>query len=292
MYSCKNSNCYSLHKSPKIRLLLTTLILIGSFSIIEFIVALSSHSLALKAESGHTISDSFALVLALLASWLASNKFSANKQIEIWAALINGLGLLIMGGLIIWEALKHFQAPPLEIFSLPMLITASVGLIINIVNAFLLHGDSSKDINLRGAFLHIVADVISSLGVILAALCVWLFNFYWADTIISIAVAILITISAIPLVYQSFKTLFNKKTAIENYLLSISEIIKIENSQLEHNMFSVSLLVKPTFVAKEIEEILQKKFALNQVNLKINSLLELGKIDLSYFINKKHFNTN
>lgn len=280
MLDCQNTNCYQTHQNPKIRLLLTTLILISGFSVVEFMVALSTHSLALKAESGHTISDSLALILALLASWFASKRVFINSKIEIIAALINGLGLFTMGGLIIWEGIKHLQHPPTEIVSFPMLITALLSLIINVINAFILHKDSQNDLNLQGAFLHILGDIISSIGVILAALFIWLFNFYLADTIISLFVAILISLTAIPLIIKSCHKLLDKKTNIETYLRNLPEISQIENLQLNHNILTVNLLVKPTFSPHIIETNLQQKFNLTQVSLKISTLLEIGKINL------------
>jgi cobalt-zinc-cadmium efflux system protein len=280
MLYCQDSNCVQSQNHKKNQLLLTTLILISGFSVVEFMVALSTNSLALKAESGHTISDSLALILALLANWVASKRVFINSKIEIIAALINGLGLFTMGGLIIWEASKHLQHPPTEIVSFPMLITALLGLIINGINAFILHKDSQNDLNLQGAFLHILGDIISSLGVIIAALCIWLFNFYWADTIISLLVAILITLTAISLIIKSLHQLVDKKTKIEKYLINLPEIIEIKNLQLNSNILRVNLLVKPTFSPQIIETHLQQKFNLTQVSLKISTLLEIGKIDL------------
>ncbi len=287
MLDCQNTNCYQTHQNPKIRLLLTTLILISGFSVVEFMVALSTHSLALKAESGHTISDSLALILAVLASWMASKRVFINSKIEIVAALINGLGLFTMGGLIIWEGSKHLQHPPTEIVSFPMLITALLGLIINGINAFILHKDSQNDLNLQGAFLHIIGDIISSIGVIIAALSIWLFNFYWADTIISLFVAILIGLTAIPLIIKSCHKLLDKKTDIETYLRNLPEIIQIENLELNQNILTVNLLVKPTFSPQIIETNLQQKFNLTQVSLKISTLLEIGKIDLNSLIKRR-----
>jgi cobalt-zinc-cadmium efflux system protein len=286
MLYCQNPNCYQPHQNPKIKLLLITLILIGSFSIIEFLVALSTHSLALKAESAHIISDSLALILALIASWMATKTIFVNHKIEIWAALINGLGLFFMGSLIIWEALDHLKSPPTEIISLPMLITALLGLIINSINAFILHKDSKNDLNVKGAFLHIIGDIISSIGIILAAISIWLFNFYWADTIISLFVAILITLTAIPLIIESYHKLLTKQAIIENYLKKLPEIIQIEKLQLNQNILTLHLLVKPTFNSKIIETDLQKKFKLDQISITQSSLLEIGKVSLKSLLNQ------
>jgi cobalt-zinc-cadmium efflux system protein len=198
--------------SNKVRLLWTALVLVGCFSLAELAVGLWSHSLALLAESGHMISDSLALGLALVASWIgrfpASDRATFGyRRIEILAALANGVGLVAIAVWIAWEAIARLQSPSADILSLPMLITASVGLGVNSVNALLLHDSSHYDLNLRGAFLHMVADVISSFGVILAAIAVWLMGWLWADGVISLFVSGLIVFGAVPLIVQSLNVL-------------------------------------------------------------------------------------
>lgn len=202
-------------QANKVRLLVTALILIGSFSLAELAVGLFSHSLALLADSGHMASDCFAFVLALMATWMAekrraSNSAPGNHWVEVVAALVNGVGLVAIAFWIGWEAIVRLQSPPVEILSLPMLATASVGLGVNTINIVLLHKDSHHDLNLRGAFLHVLADAASSVGVILAAIAVWTLHWLWADGVISLLVSGLIIISATSLIVQSLKMLFFK----------------------------------------------------------------------------------
>lgn len=196
----------------KVRVLIIALILICSFSLAELGVGLFSNSLALLADSGHMISDCLALVVALLATWMAqkrrsSNVATGNHRFEILAALINGIGLVAIAVWIAWEAVERLQSPPVEILSLPMLVTASVGFGVNSVNILLLHKDSHHDLNLRGAFLHVLADAVSSIGVILAAIAVWALNWLWVDGVISLLVAGLIILSATLLIAQSLNAL-------------------------------------------------------------------------------------
>ncbi len=195
-------------RSNKVRLLWTALIIVSCFSLTELAVGFWSHSLALLAESGHMISDSFALGLALLATWIARS--NSNRRIEILAALANGIGLVAIAVWIAWEAITRLQSPSADILSVPMLITAVVGLGVNSVNALLLHDSSHHDLNLRGAFLHMVADVIGSIGVILAALAIWVMQWLWADYVISLFVSGLIFVGAIPLIIQSLNLLSEK----------------------------------------------------------------------------------
>ncbi|MGA7932650.1 MAG: cation diffusion facilitator family transporter [Kovacikia sp.] len=186
------------------------LLLVGSFAGAEFGVGLLSHSLALIAEAGHMASDSLALFLALLASWVGqrpTQKLAGNHRLETGAALLNGIGLGLVSFWIGWEAIHHLQSPPTDIASLPMLLTAGVGVVVNGINIAVLHRGSNHDLNLKAAFLHVLADTVSSLGVILAAIAIATLHWLWADGAISLFVAALILLSAIPLVIESLKSL-------------------------------------------------------------------------------------
>lgn len=212
-------NCYEVDSQAKQKQLLIALLLVGGFAIVELTVGLSIHSLALLAESGHLVSDCLALLLALLATritqspptwgWLGVNEVAIkeNHSIETWAALINGLGLVVVALLIAWEAVSRLQIDAVEIASRPMLVTAIVGLVVNGINISLLHQGSDHDLNLRGAFLHVVADALGAIGVIVAAIAITVWHWSWADGAISLVISGLIIVSAIPLINQSWKTL-------------------------------------------------------------------------------------
>src|SRR6476646_2321923 len=229
--------------TQKLRLLWLALILTGCFSFAELVVSHRSHSLALLADSGHLFSDTLSLALALLATWIARFPVSLQapfgyRRIEILAALANGLGLITIAFWVGWEAIARLQAPPSEIMSLPMLITAAVGLGVNSLNAWFLHRDMHHDLNLRGAFLHMVADAFSSLGVILAAIAVGQWHWLWADGAISLLVAGLIATGAIPLMQQSLNILLERTppqmdiNAIQTALTHYEEIASIEALKL------------------------------------------------------------
>jgi cobalt-zinc-cadmium efflux system protein len=236
-----SSNCDCDHPATaqKIQRLWIALLLISVFAGAEFFVGLLSHSLALLAESGHMLSDALALGVALLATWLAQLPASSQatfgyRRIEILAALANGVGLLAVAGLIGWEAIARLQEPPTEILSLPMLITAIGGLGVNSLNAGLLHGHSHDDLNVRGAFLHMLADAVSSVGVIIAAIAVWLFHWNWADGAISLGVAGFIGMGAVPIIRQSCHILLEKTpthlnvTEIRDHLQSFLGVKAVE----------------------------------------------------------------
>lgn len=203
----------------KQRQLLMAIGLVGSFALIEGAIGWVSHSLALVAEAGHLVADCGALGLALMATivgrrsvrqgWIGTHTLSLDPQpsAEIWAAFVNGLGLVLISAWVIWEAIQHLHQPPHDIHSLPMLLTAIAGVLVNSVNVVLLHGNSHQDLNLKGAFLHVLADMLGSIGVIFAAIAVALLHWLWADCAISFVIAGLITLSAIPLIRESWQKL-------------------------------------------------------------------------------------
>ncbi|MBD2305345.1 cation transporter [Chroococcidiopsis sp. FACHB-1243] len=208
--------CHTLSNyDRKIKLLWTALIAIASFAALEFGVGYWSHSLALQAESGHLLSDSFALALSLLAAWFVQRQAARGEnfvhmRIEAIAAVLNGLGLVAIAVWIAIESVSRLQSPPTEILSFPMLVTAGVGLGVNGFNVFLLHDSSHHDLNVRGAFLHILADLISSIGVIVAAIAIWLMHWLWVDGAVGLFVSSLIFVSAIPLIIQSLNSIRNR----------------------------------------------------------------------------------
>ncbi len=199
--------------------LLGALLLIGGFAAIEWVTGQLIHSLVLVAEAGHMVSDCLALGLALSATfltqpvrrdgWIGQHKLSIapDRQAETWAALVNGLGLIMLAGWITWEAWENLQQPALEIATVPMLLTAIIGLVVNAINVKLLHQGSADDLNLKGARLHIMADMASAIGVIIAAILVAMFHWIEADCVISLGIAGLIVVSALPLIQSSWQQL-------------------------------------------------------------------------------------
>jgi cobalt-zinc-cadmium efflux system protein len=197
--------------SQKVRRLTYVLLLVASFSTLEVAIASYSHSMALLADAGHLFSDCLALFLSLLGAWIVQRNKSDDRRVETAIALFNALSLVAIGGGVAIEAIVQLQAPAAEILSLPMLIAALVGLVVNSVNILLLHDHRHDDLNLKGAFLHIIADAMISVGVLVAALAVWQMHWLWADGAISLFIALLIVVSSLPLVTQSCKLLIGDR---------------------------------------------------------------------------------
>lgn len=185
------------HSANK-KTLTISLVIIAAYMVIEVIGGLITNSLALLADAGHMLSDAISLFIALMA-FTFSNKIAdygktyGYKRFEILAAVINGVTLILVAFYIFYEAIERFQNPP-EIASGGMLIIASIGLLVNILVAWIMlrGADVKENLNMRGAYLHVISDMLGSVGAIIAALLIMFFGWGWADPLASVIVAVLV----------------------------------------------------------------------------------------------------
>ncbi|MFB4164139.1 cation diffusion facilitator family transporter [Alteribacillus sp. JSM 102045] len=220
--------------------LLISFILISVFMIIEVIGGFLTNSLALLSDAGHMLSDAVALGLSLFAFKLGEKKANAKKtfgykRFEILAAFLNGITLIAISGYIILEAYHRFIDPP-EVASIGMLSIASIGLLVNVIVAFILmRGDTTENLNLRSAFLHVIGDLLGSVGAIIAALLILIFDWGIADPIASVIVAILVLISGWRVTRDSVHVLMEGNPAhldllkIRKYLTDFNGVIGIHD---------------------------------------------------------------
>lgn len=185
------------HSSNK-KVLLLSFIIITSYMLIEAVGGFITNSLALLSDAGHMLSDSISLVIALLAFQLGEKAASFNntygfKRFEIIAAMINGVTLILISLYIIYEAIGRFANPP-EVATTGMLIISIIGLLVNVIVAWIMlrGGNTEHNLNMRGAFLHVISDMLGSVGAIIAAIVIMAFGWGWADPLASVIVAILI----------------------------------------------------------------------------------------------------
>ena len=199
------------HSANK-KALLLSFILIASFMVIEVIGGLLTNSLALLADAGHMLSDAASLGLSFFALKLgekAASQFNTfgYKRFEIIAAAINGMTLILISLYILYEAIQRFANPP-EVQSGGMLTIAAIGLLVNIVAAWILmRGEKEDNLNVRSAFLHVLGDMLGSVGAIVAALLMIFFGWGWADPVASLIVAVLISISGYRVTKDAFHIL-------------------------------------------------------------------------------------
>jgi len=178
--------------------LMISFMIITSYMIIEAIGGFMTNSLALLSDAGHMLSDSISLGIALLAFTLGEkganhSKTFGYKRFEILAAGLNGVTLIIIAIYIFYEAIQRFQHPP-EVSSTRMLVIATIGLLVNIFVAWIMlrGGDVEENLNMRGAYLHVISDMLGSIGAIIAALLIIFFGWSWADPLASVIVAALV----------------------------------------------------------------------------------------------------
>jgi len=182
-----------------------------SFFIIELVGGILTNSLALLTDAWHMLNDVFALVFALVASWLALRPISVKRtygyyRAEILAAFLNGIFLWAVVVFIFYEAIQRIQHPT-EVESLNMLIIAFSGLIANGLSALALSRSKDESLNVKGAFLHVVADTLGSIGAISAGLIMFFTGWYQADALISMMIGVLIFYSSGKLVRDSLNVL-------------------------------------------------------------------------------------
>ena len=188
------------HRSASRRALGTVLALTVGVTAVEVVGGFLTGSLALLADAGHMLSDTFAIGLALVALTLAGRPSTPRRSFgfqraEILAAFVNGLTLVLVSGWIAWEAVQRFRDPP-EILGGWMLAVAAVGLAVNVVSAGILMRSARESLNVEAALRHVVADVLGSVGVLAAALVILLTGWTTIDPIVSLAIAVLIVASA------------------------------------------------------------------------------------------------
>jgi cobalt-zinc-cadmium efflux system protein len=179
----------------------------AGFMVAEVVGGVLSNSLALLADAGHMFTDVAALALSLVAMRLAQRPPSPTKtygyvRLEILAALINGAALLVISVFIIKEAWERFSSPP-EVDGPLMMGVAVVGLGVNVVAAILLHRHADENLNVRGAYLHVLGDLLGSVGAIIAGTLILTTGWMLADPIISIIIACLILVGAWRLVREA-----------------------------------------------------------------------------------------
>ena len=254
--------------------LLIRFIIITTYMVIEAIGGFLTNSLALLADAGHMLSDSISLGVGLLAFILGEkaadySKTYGYKRFEILAAVFNGVTLVLLAIYIFYEAYQRITDPP-EVASTGMLIIATIGLLINILVAWLLMrgGDTKENLNIRAAFLHVLGDLLGSVGAIIAALMIIFFNWGWADPLASVIVAVLVLISGWRVTKESIHVLMEgtpKNVEIDAVIKTIESIPGVNNMHDLHvwsitsgkNALSCHVVVDGTISVQESQEILK-----------------------------------
>jgi cobalt-zinc-cadmium efflux system protein len=220
-----------MERQTETRRLLWALAISAVYFFAELVAGFATNSLALLSDAGHMLSDIGAMALSLFAFRMARRPATHQStygfhRVEILAALFNGLTLWLIVGVIFAAAYNRFAQPPM-VESFGMMIVAFFGLLVNIAAAAILHGGHRHNLNLRGAFLHVISDAVGSVGAIAAGVIMLTTGWYLADPLISIFISGLILFSSWSLVKDSFSVLMQsvpKGIRLEEVRLTIEAV--------------------------------------------------------------------
>ncbi len=171
--------------------------LVAGFLVVQVVVGLATNSLALQSDAGHMATDALGLGMALAAITAADRAAHAEHRtfglyrLEILAALANAILLFAVAGYVLIEAASRIDDPP-EVASVPVLVVGLIGLAINLASFSLLRAGASESLNVRGAYLEVIADAVGSVGVIVAAAVMWATGWGWVDPVIGAAIGLFI----------------------------------------------------------------------------------------------------
>ncbi|WP_265456321.1 cation diffusion facilitator family transporter [Enterococcus sp. HY326] len=263
------------------------------FVAVEAAFGLTANSLSLIADAGHNLSD----VLGLLVSWIAlllsqrqRDKFRTYgyKRSSILAALFNAVILLVAVGGIILEALQRFSNPQ-PVAENDVMLVAFIGILINGGTALLFMKGQQRDLNVKGAFLHMAADTLVSVGVVIAALIIKLTNWFWLDPVMSLLIALVIFSGTWGLLKESLNLSLDAVpkeidlAAVEAFILQQATVVDLHDLHIwaistTENALTVhvcrSTLAENNQFLAELDHQLIKKFPLNHITIQV----ELGKL--------------
>lgn len=263
-----------------------------AFALVEVVGGLLSGSLALISDSGHMFTDALALSLSLWAGYVAT-RLGNEKQtfgllrVEILVALVNGIALAAVSIYIMYEAVVRIQEPT-DIDSELMLIIAVIGLAANVSGVLLLRERAKDNLNVKGAFLHLLGDMLSSIGVIVAALLVYFFGLQLADPVISIVISIVILYGAYRIIAQSVYILLEFTPGnvdlmeVKTELKKVNGVIDVHDLHawtLASGIYALSAHVQVedqpvsacSCVIRDCERLLKEKFNISHSTLQLES---------------------
>lgn len=235
------------------KILKISLFMTASMMIVQFIYSLLSNSLALLSDTLHMFSDVFALALSFLAILAVQNFKNEEKtfgyfRLEILVAFINSLTIILSAIFISYEAIEKFLNP-VEIDAKTMVIVASIGLLVNAFNAFLMYKGANLDnINMKSAFLHMISDLLGSLVVVVGGIFVYYTKIYYIDTVLALILSFLLLRWSIKLLRQSVNVLLEsspvKIDEVRTVIFKeagVKEILDLHITQITNKMYIATM---------------------------------------------------
>jgi cobalt-zinc-cadmium efflux system protein len=286
----KHDHSHDIQNVQEKKALTIVLVLTACFIVVEAASGFYTGSLALISDAAHMLTDVFALSLAYFALWFSVKPPTLSKtygfyRAEILAAFINGILLFVISVGIIVEAYQRFRVPH-EVKSLEMTIVAIVGLMLNVGSAYILSRYKSTNLNIKGALYHIISDALGSAGAVAAGVVMLLTGWYYADTIISVLVSILILRSAWIILMESVHILLEGTPrgmdlkVIQNAICSHQGVLGVHDLHAwtltqGFEALSAHLVVedmhKSEKLISDIKEQLSAKFHITHVTLQLET---------------------
>jgi len=232
------------------------------------------------------LTDVAALALAIVAMWFSSRPATESKtygyyRMEILAALANGAALLAISLVISYQAFRRINAPE-HVAGFEVLLIAAGGLAVNGISAWLLHSASEENLNMRGAFLHIISDALGSVGAILAGLLIWRWNWTIADPIVSIVVCMLILYSSWRLISESINILLEGTPSHINVRSIVESIEEVPGVIDVHDLhvWTISSRKEALSAHVTIEPGVSHKTTLEWVQQRLRSAFNIGHMTI------------
>jgi cobalt-zinc-cadmium efflux system protein len=271
------------------RALAGALVLIAAFMVVEVVAGLLADSLAVLADAGHMLSDSASLGLALVAVWLAGRPATPQRSFgyrraEILAALANGVALVAVSIWIFVEAIGRLSDPP-GVEGAWVLVVGAVGLLVNLAAAGILSRAGSGSLNVRGALLHVLADLWGSVGVIVAGIVILTTGWELADPIVAMLIGALILASAWRLLAESVSILLEATPAglsaeeVGQAIVELPRVVEVHDLHIwtitsGFAALSAHVLVEPAAdchdLRRRIEVVLRERFDLEHTTLQVD----------------------
>ena len=289
-----HDHSYELRSAGK-RNLIAAFVLIAGFMLVEVIGGILSGSLALLADAGHMLTDAASIALALLAMHFAGRPHSVQRtfgyhRLEILAALVNALALWVIVGWVLFEAYDRFQAAP-EVNGRIMLSIGAIGLCVNLGAAWTLSRSSGHNINIQGAFLHVLADMLGSVGVVVSGIMVWAFGWTLADPVVSVVIAVLILASSWRLMAKVVHVLLEGTPEHVDVYRLCSQLEAVEGVTLVHDIhvwtlspgneaLTAHVLIDPDYpgdvedLRLRLRNIVYHDFGIGHITLQVEKSLE------------------
>jgi len=267
----------------------------------EVVGGIVSGSLALIADAGHMLTDALAIGMALAAMWVAERTATAERtfgyqRTEVLAAMINTIALWLIAGWIFFEAYHRAFTEDVHIEGMPVLIVGTGGLLINIAAAWVLHRSSEHSMNVEGAFQHVMADLMGSVGVIISAIVIMTTGWNLIDPILSVLIALLILWGSRHLMSTVTNVLLEGTPQhIDAYKLC-NDIEEVEGVTLIHDVhvwtitsgseaFTAHVLVDPSYeggrdlIRTRIQSITHKQYGIAHVTIQLENTASTCKED-------------